>query len=226
MNKFDRGDEDPVPVHDLDVTIMLAQFDSINAQFSVCAESDDSDDEEDEPPADVGASSSSNNVLDENARFLSFGLKLIRGDDSVGHHLEAGRSFEPGEVLLRESAVVLVRFDEEFSALEASLLRHFKLSKIAPPYRLLARVIEHHGRAAAAGSSSSGSGSSSSSATADGTSAALLDPASDLMKMCANLDVATSKWPAAFCAFLSEAATAEGIALDAALVTRMLAIIK
>ena len=204
-----------MPVHDLDVTIMLAQFDSINAQFSVCAESDDSDDEEDEPPAD-----------DENARFLSFGLKLIRGDDSVGHHLEAGRSFEPGEVLLRESAVVLVRFDEEFSALEASLLRHFKLSKIAPPYRLLARVIEHHGRAAAAGSSSSGSGSSSSSATADGTSAALLDPASDLMKMCANLDVATSKWPAAFCAFLSEAATAEGIALDAALVTRMLAIIK
>ena len=141
-------------------------------------------------------------------RLEAFGLQLEGGDERTGRHLTAIKTFEAGSDLLRETPAIWVSFDEPWSALETRMAEHFHLKKMAPPYRLLARAIEHDHRKREA-------------AERGWREELLLDGASLVMSMAANLEVANDGWPSKFCAFLA----AEG---DVAgeVVTRMLAIIK
>ena len=112
----------------------------------------------------------------------SFGMG-VRLDGTAGRALEVvGEpwSFDRGDVLLREEAAALVKFVEPWSALESALAEHFTLRKIAPPYRLLCKILHAHDE--------------------------LIAPSHPLMRMGANMEVATPKWPAAFLAFLCQAA--------------------
>ena len=194
---------------------LLAQFDALNTSYALAA---------DAPSADDGAgsaSASADGSVDADGfqpahrwheRFAALGLCLCGGDASTGRHLTAGSqsAFRPGDVLLRETPAIWVGFDEPFSALESKLMEHFNIQKIAPPYRLLARAIEHDRTQ----QHSAGVGGG---AQCD----LLLDSTSVVMSMAANLEVANDGWPAKFCTFLADAGEADGEA-----VTRLLAIIK
>jgi hypothetical protein len=121
-------------------------------------------------------------------------------DQPGGRFLEVatGQSFARGDVVLRESPLVSVRFDEPWSALELALTSQFSLSKLPPTYRLLARALE-----------------------AD--DARLLDPSGVVQQMDAHAEAAASEWNQRFCACLADAL---GGRVPAASVARLLAIIK
>lgn len=133
-----------------------------------------------------------------NGRLVPFGLRVHR-DGASGRSLACSRAFSRGDDVLREAPIASVRFDEPWSALEAALAQRFNLSKIAPPYRLLARILT--------------------------TSAHLLDPTrSPVPTLAAEMALVESKWPLAFCTFLAEHASGERMPLGA--VMRMFAILK
>ena len=195
-----------------DIDDVLSKFDAINSGFSFGLDFDSEDDSAD----DKGADSSPEAYWHDS--FASLGLRMCEGDATTGRHLTVApaHNFEAGQEILREEPVISVWFSEPWTPLETRLLEHFKLSKIAPPYRLLCRCIEHDSACGHEMSSGTDSGGGS-----DSCRRRLLHADSVAMHMGANLEVASSKWPAAFCAFLAEASGAE-----AACVTRMLAIIK
>ena len=133
----------------------------------------------------------------------TFGVKVTGGaEDPAGSSLVAVRPFEPGDEILREAPLASVRFDEPWSALEVALTSQFQLSKIAPAYRLLARMLESDGSSLLRGEF--------------------------VQSMAANMEVAESAWNQRFCAFLADAVNeGEGEPrTSAAMVTKLLAILK
>ena len=116
-------------------------------------------------------------------------LLEVCDDPAAGRYLvvKDGGRFEKGDDILREEPAAVVLLSEPWSALESALAGHFNLSKLAPPYRLLARLLEdeHHPRYGRMLSA---------------------DPDGFVQNMAANLEVADSKWPLTFCTFLAEEA--------------------
>ena len=137
-----------------------------------------------------------------------FGLRVVHERDA-GRSLAVadGHAFKRGAEVLREAPAAYVLLDEPFSKLERRLVARFNLSKIAPAYRLLARVLEKHGE--------------------------LLADDHIIMSMAANLEVASGQWPTAFLDVLVGAANLDASLRPAgapayvlANVTRLFAIIK
>ena len=106
-----------------------------------------------------------------------FGVQVCGGpSEPAGRSLEVatGFAFQAGEVIMREAPAACVHFDEPWSPLETALTSHFGLSKIAPPYRLLARILT----------------------VGD---ASHFDEAGVVQSMGANMEVAESPWNVKFC---------------------------
>lgn len=133
------------------------------------------------------------------------GLRM-ETDEDAGRSLVVSRSFERGDELLRELPAASVLFDEPWTALEHQLAARFQLTKLAPPYRLLAHMLLSNRE--------------------------LFCDGHAVMAMAANMELTAAKWPAAFVAALVEIANDASVRpsgsplLALTSVSRMFAIIK